>query len=286
MSKLLKGKPVANKLLENIIEEIKQFNERPALAIVRVGDNPGDKWYENSAKKRVEDIGGRVFLETYPNDISEANLIEKIKELSADEDVHGILLLSHLPPHIDKEKVLSYLDHRKDVDGVTDISYGKLMKGNTSGFVPATPMSVMEIIDYYDIDLEGKDVIVIGRSTVVGLPIAHMLINRDATVEVAHSKTVGLESKIKNKDIIILSVGKQGFLTGDMLNYEKNPIIIDVGINKDEDGNMVGDTDVESIKNEDIRYTPVPGGVGAVTQITLLKNLVKAYNTQQKEKEN
>lgn len=275
--KLLKGKPVADWIIKNIKEKLTSIDGDLTLAIVRIGEDPGDKWYQDFATKRIEELGITAENLILDKDIKQIDAEEKIKSLSKSPDINGILLLSNIPEHLDLDGLLDEIDPNKDVDGLTTYNMGKLIKSE-DGLRPVTPQAVVRIIDHYDIDLEGKDVLVIGRSQVVGLPLSIMALEKNATVEIAHSLTQDLKNKLKDKDVVISAAGMIGAL--DLADVRSGTVVIDVGTNMDEDGNMVGD--VVGRPQDDISLTPVPGGVGSVTTAVLIENLIKAYFLQNK----
>ena len=275
--KLLKGKPVADWIITNIKEKLTSIDGDLTLAIVRIGEDPGDKWYQDFATKRIEELGITAENLILDKDTKQIDAEEKIKSLSKSPDINGILLLSNIPEHLDLDGLLDEIDPNKDVDGLTTYNMGKLIKSE-DGLRPVTPQAVVRIIDHYDIDLEGKDVLVIGRSQVVGLPLSIMALEKNATVEIAHSRTQDLKNKLKDKDVVISAAGMIGAL--DLADVRSGAVVIDVGTNMDEDGNMVGD--VVGRPQDDISLTPVPGGVGSVTTAVLIENLIKAYFLQNK----
>ena len=278
MNTILKGKPVADEILEKIQKDILKFDASPVLAIVRVGDNANDAWYQKFATKRLESLGAEVINKIYQSDITTKEAQEEIQKLSSDDNIHGILLLSHVPAHIDRDLLQDTIHPDKDVDGNTTYNLGKLLKRKEDPFISATPQGVMEILKYYNIELAGKRVLIINRTEIVGKPLALLMVDNDATVEIAHSKTENLEDVLQDKDIVVCSVGIKDFLTGDML--PEGVTVIDVGINEDEEGKMIGDVNWESLKGRNIKATPVPGGVGSVTTAVLASNLIKAYKLQ------
>ena len=276
---LLKGKPVADKINEQTVamaEKLLSQNIVPTLAILRVGNNPSDVAYEESAVKKAKTLG--IHVEKYIMDIKadESDVLDVLKIINDDENIHGVLMFRPLPKGIDEEKVRNHLSAAKDVDGITDVALGGLFTGNMLGFPPCTAEAAMTILKYYGIELAGKKAVVIGRSLVVGKPVAMMLMTQNATVTVCHSRTLkeDLKSVCIDADIIICATGKMNTLTEDCVNGKQ--VVIDVGINFDEDGKMCGDADFEAVKNNVKAITPVPCGVGGVTTALLMHHTVAA----------
>jgi len=281
MAEILKGKPAADALNEKIVNEVNllsKINIRPALAIVRVGSKPDDIAYERGAVKRCEKTGAAVRAITLPEDVSQSRLVEAIQKLNEDRSVHGILLLRPLPAHINDDLIRNTLAPEKDVDGITDGSLAGVFVGTDLGFPPCTPQACMEMLDYYGVEVKGKNVVVIGRSTVVGKPAAMMLTKRHGTVTICHTRTVDLPGVCRQAEILIAAAGKAKMVSKEYLS--PGQIVIDVGINFTEDGSMCGDVDFDQAKEIVAAITPVPGGVGAVTTAVLVKHVVEAAKRQ------
>lgn len=281
MAEILKGKPAADALNEKIVNEVNllsKINIRPALAIVRVGSKPDDIAYERGAVKRCEKTGAAVRAITLPEDVSQNRLVEAIQKLNEDRSVHGILLLRPLPAHINDDLIRNTLAPEKDVDGITDGSLAGVFVGTDLGFPPCTPQACMEMLDYYGVEVKGKNVVVIGRSTVVGKPAAMMLTKRHGTVTICHTRTVDLPGVCRQAEILIAAAGKAKMVSKEYLS--PGQIVIDVGINFTEDGSMCGDVDFDQAKEIVAAITPVPGGVGAVTTAVLVKHVVEAAKRQ------
>ena len=281
MAEILKGKPAADALNEKIVNEVNllsKINIRPALAIVRVGSKPDDIAYERGAVKRCEKTGAAVRAITLPEDVSQNRLVEAIQKLNEDRSVHGILLLRPLPAHINDDLIRNTLAPEKDVDGITDGSLAGVFIGTDLGFPPCTPQACMEMLDYYGVEVKGKNVVVIGRSTVVGKPAAMMLTKRHGTVTICHTRTVDLPGVCRQAEILIAAAGKAKMVSKEYLS--PGQIVIDVGINFTEDGSMCGDVDFDQAKEIVAAITPVPGGVGAVTTAVLVKHVVEAAKRQ------
>ena len=276
---LLKGKPVADKINEKtaaITEELLSKDIVPTLAILRVGSDPSDIAYEESAVKKAKSLG--VHVEKYIMDAKsdESDVLDVLKVINDDENIHGILMFRPLPEGMDEEKVRNHLAASKDVDGITDAALGGIFTGNVSGFPPCTAEAPMTILKYYGIDLSGKKAVVIGRSLVVGKPVAMMLMAEHATVTICHSRTPeeDLKAACLDADIIICAAGRRSTLTEDCVNGKQ--VVIDVGINFDEEGKMCGDADFEAVKDKVKAITPVPGGVGGVTTALLMHHTAAA----------
>ncbi|MCR4429022.1 MAG: bifunctional 5,10-methylene-tetrahydrofolate dehydrogenase/5,10-methylene-tetrahydrofolate cyclohydrolase [Caldiserica bacterium] len=277
MAQILRGADVVNSLRERISREVLQLKELgvfPALAIVRLGKNPDDIAYEKGAIKRCEGMGITCFPHEFPQDLPQEELIRELERLSFDHKVHGIIVFRPLPAHISEKQVKFSLDPSKDVDCFHPVNVARVFEGDESGFPPCTPQAVLEILDHYGIELQGKRVTIIGRSQVVGRPLAMMLLKRNATITICHTKTVGLPEISREADILIAACGKPRIVNSSFLNPRQ--IVIDVGINVDERGNICGDVNFEEAEKIVSGITPVPGGVGTVTTSVLASNVVKA----------
>lgn len=274
MSVILDGKKLRDKILSNLSERIKQFEKKPNLVVILVGENPASKIYVNNKKKIAEQIGIDSHVLNYPQDTPESVIINKIQELNNDESVDAILVQLPLPAHISKENVINAIDSKKDVDGFTPYNFGKLFSGEEPNVYPCTPKGILLMLDEYGINTEGKNAVVIGRSNIVGKPMAQMLLNRNATVTVCHSHTKNLAQITKTADIVVSAVGKN-IIKGEML--KSDCVVIDVGIFKDENGKTRGDVDFESSSKIASYITPVPGGVGPMTIASLMLNTVELF---------
>lgn len=274
----LDGKELAKKIKDEIKLEVAELKEKsgrvPGLAIVLVGDNSASKIYVNSKIKGCSELGFESFAHFLPETTSEEELLATIEELNRDERVNGILVQLPLPKHIDEKKVIDKIALEKDVDGFKPENLGLLMLNDKDSMKPCTPAGIMEILKYYSIELEGKDVVVVGRSNIVGKPMAGLMINQGATVTVCNSKTKNLIEKTKSADIIVMAIGRAKFLTADMV--KDGAVVIDVGINRTEDG-LFGDVDYESVSQKSSYITPVPGGVGPMTVAMLFHNTMRAF---------
>lgn len=277
MAKLLLGKEVTAALNERIKADVAKLQEKgvsPKLAIVRVGERPDDMSYERGAVKRCETLG--VSYEKFLLDAqcSQEELMATIDRLNKDDEVHGILMFRPLPKHLDEDAVVAAMNPEKDVDGITDGSMAGVFMGKNQGFPPCTPQACMEILDHYGIDCTGKKAVVVGRSLVVGKPAAMMLLKKNATVTVCHTRTVDMFSVVKEADIVIVAAGRPGVVDGRYLS--EGQIVIDVGINVNEEGKLCGDVLFEEAEPMADMITPVPGGVGSVTTSVLVGHVVEA----------
>lgn len=279
MAELLKGKAVADALTEqNIktVEELKNAGVEPVLAIVRIGENPSDMSYERGALKRAEKTGVTVKQFVYDETIDQESFLKEIEKINKDDSIHGVLIFRPLPKHIDDETVRNTLLPEKDVDGITEGSLAGIFTGTHRGFAPCTARACMEIAAHSGIDFTGRKVAVLGRSLVIGKPVAMMAMEQNATVTTCHSRTGADEMKkiCRESDIIIAAMGRAKMVDGEYLG--ENQIILDVGINVDEDGSLCGDVDFESAEPKAAMITPVPGGVGAVTTAVLMLQTLEA----------
>ena len=253
---------------------MKKKGQSPTLAILRVGVNPSDLAYERGAVNRAEKIGVKTRILELDETSTTDEVLEKIDVLNSDDTVHGVLIFRPLPKHIDDDKVRNRLKADKDVDGIGDVSMAKIYRGDTSGFAPCTAKACIEILKHFDVEIKGKKAVVIGRSMVIGKPVAMMLLNENATVTICHSKSEKLSKIIAENEIVISAVGRANTVTAECTCG--NQKIIDVGINVHESGKMVGDVDFENVFGEVYGITPVPGGVGAVTTSILMDHVVRA----------
>ena len=277
MARQLLGKEVNAALNERIKDQVRELKERgisPRLGIIRVGENPGDLSYERGAVKRCETLGVEYEKYVFPADVTQEELLKVIGELNREDTIHGVLLLRPLPKHLDQAVIENALDPAKDVDCMTDISASGVFTGKKIGFPPCTPQACMEILDHYGIDCTGKKAVVIGRSLVVGKPAAMMLLKRNATVTVCHTRTVDMPSVTRQADIIIVAAGRAGVIGPEYV--KPGQVVIDVGINVNEEGKLCGDVDYEAVESVVDAITPVPGGVGAVTTSVLIGHVVEA----------
>lgn len=274
MTELL-GKPAADAVNERLKTQISDLASKgivPTLAVVRVGAREDDLAYERGIKKKFSDMGCQVTVVELPEDVTQEDLDETVAALDSDAEIHGILLFRPLPKHLTDKNIVNSISSGKDVDCMGNANMAKLFAGDKDGFAPCTAQAVMEIIDHYGIDIKGKKVTVIGRSLVIGKPVALMLIAGNATVTVCHTKTADLKAECKAADIIVAAAGKAKMITADYVR--EGQIVIDVGMNVDENGKLCGDVDFAGVSEIVDAITPVPRGVGSVTTSVLLANTV------------
>ena len=277
MAKLLKGAEVTAALNDRVAAEVRALAERgitPTLAIVRMGERPDDLSYERGAMKRCEKLGVAVRRFLLPADAGQRELLDVIAQVNGDAGIHGCLLLRPLPAQIDDEAVRAALDPEKDVDGITDGSLAGVFTGTGRGFPPCTAQACMEILDHYGYALKGKRAVVIGRSLVVGKPVAMLLLGRHATVIVCHTRTEDMPAVCRGAEVLIVAAGRPGVVTGDY--FSPGQVVIDVGINVDAEGKLCGDVKFEDAERTVEAVTPVPGGVGTVTTSVLVEHVVEA----------
>lgn len=274
MTTILDGKKLRDKIIENLKAKVDTFDEKPTLVVILVGENPASKIYVNNKKKMAEKIGIHSEVINYPANITEAELLDKIEELNNDKNVTAILVQLPLPKHISKENIMNKIAPSKDVDGFTPYNFGKLFSGETPTVYPCTPKGILLLLDEYNINLDGKHVVIVGRSNIVGRPLSQMMLNRNATVTVCHSHTKNLALITKTADVLVSAVGKN-IIEGEML--KTNCVIVDVGIFKDENGKTRGDVDFESASKIASFISPVPGGVGPMTIASLMLNTVELF---------
>ena len=277
MAKQLLGKEVVAALNERIIakaEALKANGVTPTLGIVRVGENESDLSYERGATKRCEKLGVEYKKYLLPADATQEQVLAVIDEVNKDDSIHGVLLFRPLPKHLDQSVIENALDPAKDVDCMTDGSMSGVFTGKNVGFPPCTPQACMEILDHYGIDCTGKKAVVVGRSLVVGKPAAMMLIKKNATVTVCHTRTVDMPSVVREADIVIVAAGRAGVVDDTYLRAGQ--VVIDVGINVNAEGKLCGDVDFEKAEPIVEAITPVPGGVGSVTTSVLVGHVVEA----------
>lgn len=279
---LLDGKALASKIEIQIQKEVQDLNKNfiyPTLAVILVGDDPASASYVNMKSKACQRVGINTLTFSMPRETQEDRLLEKIQRLNQDEKIDAILVQLPLPKHIDTSKVLEAISPSKDVDGFHALNVGRATLG-FDGFIPATPLGVMHLLNEYKIDLRGKDCVVVGASNIVGKPLATLLLNAGATVSICHIDTKDVSQYTKMADIIFVGVGKPNLITKDMV--KDGAIVVDIGINRLEDGRIVGDVDFENVAPKCKFITPVPGGVGPMTIATLLQNTLQSAKTKLK----
>lgn len=272
MAIILDGKMLRDKIFESLKAKLDKMQQKPTLAVILVGENPASHIYVRNKKKTAEKLGINSLSIEYPSDISEEELLNKIKELNSDEKVTAILVQLPLPAHINKNRIIDAILPQKDVDGLTPYNLGKLFSGEEPYVYPCTPKGILLLLDEYNIKLEGKNIVVVGRSNLVGKPVAQMLLKRNATVTMCHSHTKNLSEITKTADIIVSAVGKK--VIGEKM-LKSDCVVIDVGIFRDENGKISGDVDFENVSKTAAYISPVPGGVGPMTIASLMLNTVE-----------
>ena len=276
MAIIIDGKEVAKAKREQIksrVEELKSQGKTVGLAVIIVGENPASRVYVNNKKKGCLEVGIDSFEYALPESTTEEELKELVKKLNNDDRVNGILCQLPLPKHINEDAVINTISPEKDVDAFHPQNVGHIMIGDYT-FLPCTPAGIMEMLKFYNISVSGKKCVVIGRSNIVGKPMAMLLLKENGTVEICHSKTANLKEETLSADILVAAVGKTRFVTEDMV--KQGAVVIDVGMNRDEDGKLCGDVDFNNVEKKTSYITPVPGGVGPMTITMLLENTVRA----------
>lgn len=276
MTKIIDGKLVAGAIRANIKEQVEAYKastgKEIGLAVVLVGDDPASAIYVRNKIKACEEVGIKSFAYKYDADMQEEELVNLVEKLNNDDDIHGILVQLPLPKHINEERIVALVSEDKDVDGFSEKSIGRLVQGKPC-FRSCTPYGVMKLLEYYDIDVSGKNAVVIGRSNNVGKPMAMMLLEKNATVTICHSRTKNIAEITKQADILVSAVGRAHFVTADMV--KEGAVVVDIGMNK-LDGKTVGDVDFEEVSQKTSYITPVPGGVGPMTITMLMANTLQA----------
>ncbi|EAD1455814.1 bifunctional methylenetetrahydrofolate dehydrogenase/methenyltetrahydrofolate cyclohydrolase FolD [Listeria monocytogenes] len=276
MGEIIDGKKLAKEIQEKVTREVAELakeGKKPGLAVVLVGDNQASRTYVRNKQKRTEEAGMKSVLIELPENVTEEKLLSVVEELNEDKTIHGILVQLPLPEHISEEKVIDTISYDKDVDGFHPVNVGNLFIGKDS-FVPCTPAGIIELIKSTGTQIEGKRAVVIGRSNIVGKPVAQLLLNENATVTIAHSRTKDLPQVAKEADILVVATGLAKFVKKDYI--KPGAIVIDVGMDRDENNKLCGDVDFDDVVEEAGFITPVPGGVGPMTITMLLANTLKA----------
>ncbi len=276
MANILDGKKAAQKIrskLKEKVDNLKRNGIIPKLAVIMVGEDIGSKIYVKNKSKACEEIGIEYEEYLLKEETKMEELLNLINKLNNREDVHGILLQSPIPKHLDINLAIKAISPEKDVDGFHPVNVGKLVLGQET-FVSCTPFGVIKLLEEYNIEMTGKNVVIVGRSNIVGKPLIQCLLNKDATVTVCHSKTENIKEITKRADIVIVAIGRANFLTADMV--KENAVVVDVGINRNEEGKVCGDVDFENVSKIASYITPVPGGIGPMTIAMLMHNIVKA----------
>ncbi|MFS0598633.1 bifunctional methylenetetrahydrofolate dehydrogenase/methenyltetrahydrofolate cyclohydrolase FolD [Peribacillus frigoritolerans] len=275
-AQIINGKEIAESVRQEISKEVQQLREKnvvPGLAVILVGDNQASQTYVRHKQKACEDLGMHSVLIKKPADLSQEELIQSIAELNQDDSIHGILVQLPLPGHIQEKAIIEAISPEKDVDGFHPINIGRMMTGQDA-FLPCTPYGVMVMLEYINYDLEGKHVVIVGRSNIVGKPAGQLFLNANATVTYCHSRTKDLAYYTKQADVVVAAVGKRDTITSD--HIKEGAIVIDVGMNRNDEGKLCGDVAFDEVKNKASYITPVPKGVGPMTITMLMKNTVKS----------
>ena len=277
MAKIIDGKLISAQIREEIAEKVKEYNTRtgklPGLAVVIVGENPASQVYVRNKKKACEQVGFNSWVYEMPENTTQDELNALIDKLNDDCEVHGILVQLPLPKHLDEEQVILRIKPEKDVDAFHPYNVGRITIGNPK-FLPCTPAGIMELLHRSNIEISGKECVVIGRSNIVGKPMALLLLSENGTVTVCHSKTRDLKEVCKRADILVVAIGKADYVTADMV--KEGAVVIDVGMNRNAEGKLTGDVDFASVSEVASHITPVPGGVGPMTITMLLQNTLRA----------
>ena len=274
MAEILDGKKLRNKIFSDLKAKLDKMPEKPTLAVILAGDDPASQIYVRNKKKTAENLGINSIVIEYPKNVTETELISKIQELNNDKNITAILVQLPLPQHINKFKVIDAILPQKDVDGLTPYNLGKLFAGEEPYVYPCTPKGILLLLDEYCINPDGKHVVVVGRSNLVGKPVSQMLLKRNATVTMCHSHTKNLTDITKTADIVVSAVGKN--IIGEKM-LKSNCVVVDVGIYRDETGKVRGDVDFEGVSNIAAYISPVPGGVGPMTIASLMLNTVELF---------
>lgn len=280
MNEVMYGKPVAQRIKQQVKQDVELLQTKqiqPCLAVILVGENPASLVYVNNKQKICKELGIESKSIILPEDYGQENLLEMIHDLNEDPTVNGILCQLPLPAGYDEKTIIEAISPVKDVDAFHPINVGHIMIGDHL-FLPCTPAGIMEMLSYYNIDITGKECVVVGRSNIVGKPMSMLLLHKNGTVTIAHSKTENLAEVCRRADILVVAVGKPGFITTDMV--KDGAVVIDVGINRDESGKLCGDVDFENVSRKTSWVTPVPGGVGPMTIAMLMKNTITATKLQ------
>ncbi|MDE5754482.1 MAG: bifunctional methylenetetrahydrofolate dehydrogenase/methenyltetrahydrofolate cyclohydrolase FolD [Oscillospiraceae bacterium] len=281
MANLIDGKQVSTAVKEQVRQETEKlaetYGKRPGLAVVIVGNNPASRVYVNNKKKACETVGFQSFEYALPEDTTQEELLELVQTLNADPSVNGILVQLPVPEQIDDKAIINAISSEKDVDAFHPENVGRIMIGDYA-FLPCTPAGVMELIDFTGVEISGKKCVVIGRSNIVGKPMAMLLLHRSGTVTICHSRTQDLASVTRQADILVAAVGKANFVTADMV--KEGAVVIDVGMNRLENGKLCGDVNFAEVEPKASWITPVPGGVGPMTIAMLMKNTLTAFKKQ------
>lgn len=277
MAELISGRFVSSEVRKQLTAEIQNFKDQtgvtPGLAVILVGNNPASAVYVRNKHKASLEVGINSYEITMPEETTEDELLAKIDELNSDDKVHGILVQLPLPKHISEDRVIESINPAKDVDAFHPVNVGKIVSGKYD-FIPCTPAGIMELLHFYNVEISGKECVVIGRSNIVGKPMALLLLAENGTVTICHSRTKDLRETAKRADILVVAIGKPKFVGADMV--KPGAVVVDVGINRMDDGKLCGDVDFDAVEKIASMITPVPGGVGPMTITMLLKNTLTA----------
>lgn len=279
MSKIIDGKKISEEIKDELKIEIAKLKNKPSLAVIIVGNNPASQIYVQNKKNACEKIGIKSFSYELDEKIEEKEILKLINELNEDKKINGILVQLPLPKHIDEKNIIEAINPKKDVDGFHPLNIGKMILREET-LLPCTPSGIIELLKKSKINIEGKHAVILGRSNIVGKPVAELLLNENATISICHSKTENLNEITRQADILIVSIGKAQFIKKEMI--KKDVVIIDVGINRMENKKIYGDVDFDDCFEKSSLITPVPGGVGPMTIAMLMKNTLKAYYIQNK----
>ncbi|MDU7115220.1 MAG: bifunctional 5,10-methylenetetrahydrofolate dehydrogenase/5,10-methenyltetrahydrofolate cyclohydrolase [Peptoniphilus harei] len=275
MTKILYAKDYVDKKSKELIEKVKSLKEEAIISTIRIGDDYGSLAYEKGIKKTAEKIGVQVFSNEFPKDASEEEVIERIKKLNEDKKIGGILIFRPLPENFNEEKISLALDPKKDIDCMHPVNMAKVFSGDVSGFTPLAPKASYELLKFYGYDLKGKDTVIINHSNVVGKPLAMFLLKDLATVTICHVGTRDLKKHTKSADIIFTAMGRAESL--DDTYFNEDAIVIDIGTSKNKEGKYKGDLDEKSVDGKISAYSPVPGGIGSITNLLLIENVINYY---------
>lgn len=280
MAVILDGKTLANKILQNIKDEVQNLKTKPSLAVILIGENPASQVYVKNKEKQAKEAGFESFVYRLPSNVNKDELLNLIERLNNDDNIDGILLQLPLPGHLSAYDFLDKINPKKDVDGFHPVNAGKLLLNEEPYAISCTPEGIIRLLDEYNIPIKGQNAVIIGRSNIVGKPLSMLLLNRDATVTIAHSKTKNLSEITKTADILVSATGFSNMVTKDMV--KSGATVIDVGIIRDENGKLRGDVDFNSVKEIAGAITPVPGGVGPMTIAMLIENTLNLHRRKQK----
>ncbi len=277
---IMNGKELSLKIKENLKKEVEKLDPKPSLVVIQVGEDPASSIYVNSKAKLAREIGYEFEHAKFDENVSEEELIQKIEYINSSDSINGVIVQLPIPKHLDANKIINKINPTKDIDGLTELNAGKLLTSKAS-LVSCTPKGIITLLKEYNVPFEGKHVVIVGRSNLVGKPLIGLCLNENATVTVCHSKTKDLAKVTKKADILIVAVGKAKLITADYVR--KGAVVVDVGINR-VDGKLYGDVDFESVSKKAKLITPVPGGVGPMTTISLMENVLVSYNEMKKRR--